>query len=168
MIFALTRPAWQILPIRALAFFCLVLASTFAGQIAVSQEVVRLPVEQVIVTTEQGDIVFATEIATNDETRARGLMFRRFMGEREAMLFHWQSPRVVSMWMRNTFISLDMLFVTADGMIVHVAANTVPQSLEVLSAGRDVSAVMEIVAGTAAKLGIKPGSRLKHRFFNGS
>lgn len=129
---------------------------------------VRLPVEQVIVTTDMGDIAFATEIATSDDTRSRGLMFRRSMGEREAMLFHWPSPRVVSMWMRNTYISLDMLFVTADGAVVHVEADTVPQSLEVLSAGREVSAVMELVAGTAARLGIKPGSRLKHRFFDGS
>ena len=139
-----------------------------AGPSLASEEVVRLPVEQVLVTTDRGDIAFATEIATSDETRARGLMFRRSMGEREAMLFHWSPPRVVSMWMRNTFISLDMLFVTADGTVVHVHADTVPESLEVLSAGREVSAVMEVVAGTAAKLGIRPGSRLKHRFFNGS
>lgn len=139
-----------------------------AGPSLASEEVVRLPVEQVIVTTDRGDIAFATEIATSDDTRSRGLMFRRSMGEREAMLFHWPSPRVVTMWMRNTYLSLDMLFVTADGTVVHVQANTVPQSLDVLSAGRDVTAVMEVVAGTAAQLGIRPGSKLKHRFFNGS
>ena len=137
-----------------------------AGPPLASEEVLRLPVEQVIVTTDRGDIAFATEIATSDETRSRGLMFRRSMGEREAMLFHWPTPRVVSMWMRNTYLSLDMLFVTADGIVVHVQADTVPQSLDVLSAGREVSAVMELVAGTAAKLGIRPGSRLKHRFFS--
>ena len=139
-----------------------------AGPSQASEEVVRLPVEQVIVTTDRGDIAFATEIATTDETRSRGLMFRRSMSEREAMLFHWPTPRVVSMWMRNTYLSLDMLFVAADGLVVHVQADTVPQSLDVLSAGRDVTAVMELVAGTAAKLGIRPGNRLKHRFFNGS
>ena len=142
--------------------------SFLAGPSLASEEVVRLPVEQVIVTTDRGDIAFATEIATSDDTRSRGLMFRRSMGEREAMLFHWPTPRLVSMWMRNTYLSLDMLFVAADGLVVHVQANTVPQSLDVLSAGREVSAVMEVVAGTAAKLGIRPGSRLKHRFFNGS
>jgi uncharacterized membrane protein (UPF0127 family) len=139
-----------------------------AGPSQASEEVVRLPVEQVIVTTDRGDMAFATEIATTDETRSRGLMFRRSMGEREAMLFHWPTPRLVSMWMRNTYLSLDMLFVAADGLVVHVQANTVPQSLDVLSAGREVTGVMELVAGTAAKLGIRPGSRLKHRFFNGS
>lgn len=154
--------------VLASALIPVLLLVAFAGQSQASEDVVRLPVEQVIVTTDRGDIAFATEIATNDETRSRGLMFRRSMGEREAMLFHWPSPRVVSMWMRNTYLSLDMLFVTADGTVVHVQADTIPQSLDVLSAGRDVSAVMEVVAGTAAKLGIRPGSRLKHRFFNGS
>lgn len=139
-----------------------------AGPSLASEDVVRLPVEQVVVTTDSGDIEFAAEIATSDETRARGLMFRRSMGEREAMLFHWPTPRVISMWMRNTYISLDMLFVAADGTVVHVQANTVPQSLDVLTAGREVSAVMEVVAGTAAQLGIRPGSKLKHRFFDGS
>jgi uncharacterized membrane protein (UPF0127 family) len=151
--------------ILALVLF---LSLFLAGPSQASEEVVRLPVEQVIVTTDRGDMAFATEIATTDETRSRGLMFRRSMDEREAMLFHWPSPRLVSMWMRNTYLSLDMLFVAADGLVVHVQANTVPQSLDVLSAGREVTAVMELVAGTAAKLGIRPGSRLKHRFFNGS
>ncbi len=144
----------------------MVLLAVVAVHSRAAEDVVRLPAEQVTVTTETGDIAFATEIATNDETRSRGLMFRRSMGEREAMLFHWPTPRVVSMWMRNTYLSLDMLFVTADGTVVHIEADTVPQSLDVLSAGREVSAVMELVAGTAAQLGIKPGSRLKHRFFS--
>ncbi len=144
---------------------CIAIVTTFS---LASEDIVRLPVEQVIITTDQGDVTFATEMATDDETRARGLMFRRSMGEREAMLFHWQPPIKVSMWMRNTYISLDMLFVTADGTVVHIQPDTVPHSLDVISAGRHVSAVMEIVAGTAAKLGIKPGDRLKHRFFDGS
>ena len=153
------------MPGLAFAFIATLFIAAFMAQSQASEEVVRLPVEQVIVTTDSGDIAFATEMATSDDTRSRGLMFRRSMGKREAMLFHWPSPRVISMWMRNTYISLDMLFVTADGTVVHVQANTVPQSLEVLSAGREVSAVMELVAGTAATLGIRPGSRLKHRFF---
>jgi len=151
-----------------LALACLFCSTIFTMLSLASEDVVRLPVEQVVVTTDQGDITFATEIATSDETRSRGLMFRRSMGEREAMMFYWQDPRVVSMWMRNTYIPLDMLFVAADGIVVHVESNTVPHSLDVISAGREVSAVMEIVAGSAAKLGIKPGTRLIHRFFRGS
>lgn len=151
-----------------LALACLLGVVVFSTYFKAAGDVTRLPVEQVVVTTAHGDISFATEIATTDETRSRGLMFRRSMGEREAMLFHWKTPRMVSMWMRNTYIALDMLFATSDGVVVHVQANTVPLSLQVISAGREVSAVMELVAGTAEKLGIKPGSRLKHRFFEGS
>ncbi len=151
-----------------LALVCLFCSTIYTTLSLASEDVVRLPVEEVVVTTDQGDVTFATEIATNNETRTRGLMFRRSMGEREAMLFYWQDPLVVSMWMRNTYIPLDMLFVTADGIVVHVESNTVPHSLDVISAGREVSAVMEIVAGSAAKLGIRPGSRLMHRFFRGS
>lgn len=157
------RHRWLVLALAGLLCVTVLLIFSHA-----SEEVVHLPVEQVVVTTDQGDIAFATEIATNDETRSRGLMFRRSMGERDAMLFHWQNPLAVSMWMRNTYISLDMLFVTADGTVVHVQSDTVPHSLDLISAGREVSAVMEVVAGTAAKLGIKPGSRLVHRFFKGS
>jgi uncharacterized membrane protein (UPF0127 family) len=162
------RPAGHAAWVVASALFALLLVTGPAALAQASEDVVRLPVEQVIVTTDKGDIAFATEIATNDETRSRGLMFRRSMGEREAMLFYWPSPLAVSMWMRNTYLSLDMLFVAADGTVVHVEADTVPQSLDELSAGREVSAVMELVAGTAIKLGIRPGSRLKHRFFDGS
>ncbi len=151
-----------------LALACLLCVAVFTAPFKAAEDVVRLPVEQVVVSTDQGDFAFATEIATTDELRSRGLMFRRSMGEREAMLFHWKSPRIVSMWMRNTYISLDMLFATSDGVVVFVQPNTVPHSLDTISAGREVSAVMEVVAGTAAKLGIKPGSRLKHRFFEGS
>ena len=150
----------------ALAWLLIVLVAPVATGTADGSD--RLPVEQVVVTTAQGDISFDAEIAITDETRSRGLMFRRSMGEREAMLFYWDSPEPISMWMRNTYISLDMLFADAEGVVVHVAADTVPHSLDVISAGREVSAVMEVVAGTAARLGIKPGSRLKHRFFEGS
>ena len=150
------------------ALACLLGIVVFSTPLKAAGDVAKLAVEQVVVTTAQGDISFATEIATTDATRSRGLMFRRSMGEREAMLFHWKTPRMVSMWMRNTYIALDMLFATSDGVVVHVHANTVPHSLKVISAGREVSAVMELVAGTAEKLGIRPGSRLKHRFFEGS
>ena len=152
--------------VLALAWLLAVLVASITTGTADGSD--RLPVEKVVVTTAQGDVSFEAEIAITDETRSRGLMFRRSMGEREAMLFYWDNPEPISMWMRNTYISLDMLFADADGVVVHVATDTVPHSLDVISAGREVSAVMEVVAGTAAKLGIRPGSRLKHRFFDGS
>jgi uncharacterized membrane protein (UPF0127 family) len=67
--------------------------------------------------------------------------------------------------MKNTYIPLDMLFVAADGRVVHVAANTTPHSLAVITAGQPVKAVIELAGGTAARLGIKPGARVRHGLF---
>ncbi len=155
---------------RAIALLVSVMAliTAFAVVVRAADGVVRLPAENVVVSTTAGDFTFAAELATSDKDRSVGLMFRRSMGERQAMLFYWDEPEPVSMWMRNTYIPLDMLFVTGDGTVVHVAADTVPHSLKTISANRDVSAVMEINAGTAARLGIRAGSRLLHRFFNRS
>ena len=130
-----------------------------------AEDLVRLPVEQVIVTTDRGDIAFATEIATNDETRARGLMFRRSMGEREAMLFHWPSPRVVSMWMRNTYISLDMVFILPGGHIHRIETMTEPHSERIIESGSQISAVLELLAGTAARINLKAGDKVLHPHF---
>ncbi|MGB7205609.1 MAG: DUF192 domain-containing protein [Anderseniella sp.] len=151
-----------------LALSCLALIAAFTVIVRASDDIVRLPVEEVIVTTETGDITFSTELATDEASRSRGLMFRRELAEKDAMLFYWQTPQVASMWMRNTYIPLDMLFVQADGTILHIATDTVPHSLEVVSADRLVSAVMEINAGLTKRFNIKPGSRLIHRFFNRS
>jgi uncharacterized membrane protein (UPF0127 family) len=158
------------LTMRTLAFAISIAALITAFTIIAhaADETQRLAVEPVTVATDNGNLSFSAELATNDKERSVGLMFRRSMGEREAMLFYWKQPEPVSMWMRNTYIPLDMLFVDADGTIVHIAANTVPHSLEVISAGRDVSAVMEINGGTAARLNITAGNRLLHRFFNRS
>jgi uncharacterized membrane protein (UPF0127 family) len=168
----LTSPLTRYLTLAARAAFLIVSIGPLLVALMViaqaSETPNRLPSEQVIVSTGAAEVAFSTELATNDEDRSIGLMHRRSLGEREAMLFYWQEQSPVSMWMRNTFIPLDMLFVDRDGTVVHVAANTVPQSLEIISAGRPVSAVMEINAGIAARFNIVPGSRLIHRFFSRS
>ncbi|MFL5232396.1 MAG: DUF192 domain-containing protein, partial [Microvirga sp.] len=97
----------------------------------------------------------------------RGLMFRHRLPEDRAMLFDFIDPKPVSMWMKNTYIPLDMLFVAGDGRVVHIAANTKPQSLDVITAGRPVKAVIEVAGGTAARLGIKPGDLVRHPLFGG-
>jgi uncharacterized membrane protein (UPF0127 family) len=152
----------------ALAISVVALVTAFAMVVQAADNVKRLPTENVTVSTSGGDFAFVTELATNDSDRSVGLMFRRSLGAREAMLFYWAEPEPVAMWMRNTYIPLDMLFVAADGTVVHVANDAVPHSLKTITANQDVSAVMEINAGTAAKLNIKTGSRLLHRFFNRS
>ena len=132
----MTTPAINLATVvrRVLALACLLTVLVASVATGTADESGRLPVEQVVVTTAQGDVSFDAEIAITDETRSRGLMFRRAMGEREAMLFYWDPPEMISMWMRNTYISLDMLFADAEGVVVHVAADTVPHSLDVIRA----------------------------------
>ena len=120
-----------------------------------------------VIETASGPHSFQTEIADTDPTRARGLMFRRHMAGDHAMLFVWDAPIEAAMWMKNTYIPLDMLFVAGDGRVVYIAANTKPQSLDVITAGRPVKAVIELAGGVAARLGIKPGDRVRHPRFKG-
>jgi len=108
---------------------------------------------------------FQVEVARNDEDRAQGLMFRRSMAPDHGMLFDFGRVEPVSMWMQNTYLPLDMLFIRKDGTIARIAANTEPLSTRTIPSGEPVLAVLELNAGTAAKLGIKPGDRVEHPLF---
>lgn len=108
---------------------------------------------------------FQVEVARNDADRAQGLMFRRSMAADRGMLFDFGRVEPVSMWMQNTYLSLDMLFIRPDGTIARIAANTEPLSTRTVASGEPVLAVLELNAGTAAKLGIKPGDRVEHPLF---
>ena len=118
---------------------------------------------------DQGVLVIAAEhscyrfdiyIAETRAQQRRGLMFVRSMPATTGMLFIYSNPAYLSMWMKNTFISLDMLFVRADGTVASVARDTGPQSLRSVAAEEPVLYVVELNAGTAERLGIEPGSRL--------
>jgi uncharacterized membrane protein (UPF0127 family) len=108
---------------------------------------------------------FQVEVARNDADRAQGLMFRRSMPADQGMLFDFKRVEPVSMWMQNTYIPLDMLFIRPDGTIARIAANTEPLSTRTIPSGEPVLAVLELNAGTAARLGIKPGDRIEHPLF---
>ena len=105
---------------------------------------------------------FRVEVAANDADRQRGLMYRREMAADAGMIFDFGYEQPVSMWMANTYIPLDMLFITADGKVAHVAARTVPESRATVSAPRPVRYVLELNGGTAERLGIKPGAQVRH------
>ena len=109
--------------------------------------------------------IFSAEIADTDELRARGLMFRHKLPEDRAMLFDFGKPRPASMWMKNTYISLDMLFVREDGTIAAVAENTEPLSLQTISVQEPVKAVVEVAAGTVKRLGIQRDDKVFHSIF---
>lgn len=109
---------------------------------------------------------FTAEIADTDELRTRGLMFRHFLPADKAMLFDYQTPRPVAMWMKNTNISLDMLFIREDGTIAAIAQDTVPQSLDTISVQEPVRGVLELAAGTVKRLGLQVNDKVYHRIFN--
>jgi uncharacterized membrane protein (UPF0127 family) len=119
------------------------------------------------IVTKSGVHVFAVELAATDEERARGLMFRRELPEGRGMLFDFKQDAPVSMWMQNTYLSLDMIFIRADGRIARIAENTEPLSTRIISSGGPVRAVLEVIAGTARKLAIAPGDRVAHPLFRG-
>ncbi len=109
--------------------------------------------------------VFAVELARTPAERERGLMFVRELPEGRGMLFDFERDQEVAMWMRNTFIPLDMLFIRADGRIHRIAENTEPMSERIIPSGGPVRAVLEVIGGTARKLGITAGDRVAHPMF---
>ncbi len=113
------------------------------------------------IVTKSGVRPFTVELATNDAERERGLMFRKELPEGRGMLFDFKEERAVSFWMRNTFIPLDMIFIRADGRILSIAENTKPRSDALVPSGGPVRAVLEVIGGTAKKLGIAPGDRVE-------
>jgi uncharacterized membrane protein (UPF0127 family) len=118
------------------------------------------------IASKNGVHMFGVEMAVTPEEQAKGLMFRRELPEGQGMLFDFQREQPTSFWMKNTYISLDMIFIRADGRILRIAENTVPLSETLVPSGGPVLAVLEVVAGTAKKLGIAPGDRVAHPIFN--
>lgn len=115
--------------------------------------------------TASGVHVFDVEIAATPEKQAFGLMFRTTLPETKGMLFPHEAPREVTMWMRNTYIPLDMVFIRADGTVHRVEKRTEPLSERVISSQGPVAAVLEIAGGVSDKLGIKPGDKVRHPYF---
>ena len=108
---------------------------------------------------------FEIELAVTGEQHAQGLMYRRSLAEDSGMLFLYRGAGMLSMWMKNTQVPLDMMFIAPDGRIVDITERTVPYSLETVSSRFAASAVLEVNGGTVARLGIQPGDRVRHRAF---
>jgi hypothetical protein len=118
--------------------------------------------DQLKIISGNTEHVFEVEIANTPALRAQGLMFRTEMAENAGMLFDFGRLLQVNMWMKNTILSLDMLFADASGSIITIARETEPQSTRIISSGGKVKYVLEIGAGIAEKLGLAVGDRLVH------
>ena len=124
-------------------------------------------VQPLEIVTKNGVQVFSVEMATTEQEKETGLMYRKELPDGKGMLFDFSPEQQVSMWMKNTYISLDMIFIRADGRILRIAENTEPLSTKIISSGGPVKGVLEVIAGTAQKYGIAPGDRVAHPLFNG-
>ena len=145
--------------------FLAVAVSLLAPPPAAGQALPAAELQNLEIVTKGGVRSFSVELAATDEELSRGLMFRTELPEGSGMLFDFKQDRPVSMWMKNTPLSLDMIFIRSDGVIVRVAENTTPQSTREISSGAPAKAVLEVIAGTSRKLGIAAGDRVIHPIF---
>lgn len=120
---------------------------------------------ELTVETARGRFVFTVELARTWEQKMQGLQGRRRLAPNAGMLFDFQPPRLAVMWMKNTFLPLDMIFIAADGRIINIVQRTVPLSPAKIRSDWPARAVLEVNAGTVARLGILPGNRVIHPFF---
>ena len=110
---------------------------------------------------------FSVEVVDTPQGRAVGLMNRPSMGKFAGMLFVYPSAKPVSFWMRNTLISLDMLFIGADGVVDRVHENAVPLDETPIFGGEEIQYVVEINGGMARTLGIEAGAEVRHPAISG-
>jgi len=126
----------------------------------------ELPREKLVIVTHDGKrLEFDVEMAIKPDQQIVGLMFRTALPANGGMLFDWGTARQSQMWMRNTLISLDMVFINQDGSIRSIAEHTVPQSLAVIDSRGPVRATLELASGTAERLDIRVGDRVEQRIF---
>jgi uncharacterized protein len=117
------------------------------------------------IVTATGAHDFQVEIAKDDASRARGLMDRRFMPADHGMLFEFESEAPVAFWMKDTYIPLDMIFISRTGIVTNIVANAEPLSERTIPSGPPCMAVLELNGGAAARIGLKVGDKVRHAFF---
>ncbi|ANP47891.1 hypothetical protein ATE48_00985 [Candidatus Viadribacter manganicus] len=126
---------------------------------------VNAPTEVLTIETHSGSVRFNVEIADDEAERNQGLMFRAPLPDDRGMLFHFQTPENATFWMHNTPSSLDLIFIGVDGRILNIADHATPYSDAPIAASGLTRGVLEIRAGRAEELGIRPGDRVRHRIF---
>ncbi|WP_239988752.1 DUF192 domain-containing protein [Paramagnetospirillum kuznetsovii] len=118
-----------------------------------------------VITSDAKHHMFKVELAETQDQLSQGLMFRKTLAADTGMLFNFARARPVSMWMKNTLIPLDMLFIDRAGLVIHVEEFAVPGTLEPRGPSQPVLGVLELPAGTSRRLGIRPGDRVDHAIF---
>lgn len=121
--------------------------------------------ERIVLVTASGEKVIEIELAESLEEKSMGLMFRTSLADDKGMLFPYQGAQEITMWMKNTYISLDMVFIRADGVVHRIARRTEPLSEKIVASEGPVSAVLELAGGAAERFGLKPGDIVRHKHF---
>ena len=132
---------------------------------AFSQGVVTFDKSKLSVITSTGQKNFEVEMAVSDQQQSQGLMYRRSMAANAGMLFDYGGLRHIQMWMKNTYIPLDMIFIGPKGKIINIAERTIPHSESIVSSNGRARAVLELNSGTVSRLGIKTGDTVIHSIF---
>lgn len=149
----------------------LLAALAFASVCAASAQIVTEPPtaplaglrrSEVQVETAGGRHVFQVWVADNDRSRQQGLMFIKELPADQGMLFLIERPQRAAFWMKNTYVSLDIVFIAADGVVANIAHSTQPLSLAPIESVAPVTGVLELVAGTAARIGLVAGDRVRY------
>ncbi|MEQ1716167.1 MAG: DUF192 domain-containing protein [Hyphomicrobium sp.] len=123
--------------------------------------------DKLTLKTSSGEHVIAIEVAETNEQKSLGLMYRPIVPPNTGMLFPYGAPQEITMWMRNTYASLDMIFLKSDGTVHRVEFSTEPMSERIIGSKGLVSAVLEVAAGEAKRLTVKPGDLVEHAIFKG-
>ena len=149
-----------------LGLLSLLPAAAFGQEPDISKAQPELPKEKLVIVGRSGEQhAFNVEVAKTPDQQTVGLMFRTSVAPDGGMLFDWGSPRESQMWMRNTLVPLDMVFINADGTIRTIAEDTVPHSLAAIDSRGPVRATLELAAGTTAKLDIRVGDKVEAKQF---
>ena len=125
----------------------------------------QFPSSALSIHTRHGNEWFAIWIADTEARSEQGLMFQKWLPEDRGMLFPQDAPRVMSMWMKNTLIPLDMLFIDVHGRVIYIRERATPQSEAIITTPVPVKAVLELAGGRCAKLGIQFGDQVLHQYF---
>ena len=150
------------LRLRAAVFAALLALGSVVAASQPARADVTVADQSLEVVTSKGRQRFVVEVVDTAESRAKGLMFRTEMAPDHGMLFDFRREEPVWFWMKNTYLPLDMIFARADGTILSIAENTTPLSEAMVPSNGPVRFVLELNAGSAARLGLKAGDRLAH------
>ena len=145
-------------------FIAMLTVASFSIQ-AASQNLVTFKKSKLIIITSKGNNKFEVELALSDRQQSQGLMYRRSMAADAGMLFDYTTLRHVQMWMKNTYIPLDMIFLDRQGKIINIVERTKPHSEAIISSKGPARAVLELNSGTTSRLGIKAGDTVIHSIF---